>query len=93
MASINAALTTHNKTLKQLIIEASTGSTAGAPESETKAWKSHGQSWFKRDGGGEELAAKMISLGAWPSVKDKALPLINAILAAVGRPAITGLPQ
>ncbi|GEP53954.1 ATP-dependent nuclease [Reyranella soli] len=92
MASIKAALAKQDKTLKKLIIEAATGSTAGAPEEEAAAWKKHGQQWFKRDGGGEELGSKMIALGAWPSLKDKLLPLINAILTAVGRQPITGLP-
>jgi len=91
-ASINAALTVKQKTLKALIIEASTGSTDGAPEDDKKAWKKHAQDWFKRDGGGEELAEKMMALGAWPAVKDTILPLINAILGAVGRKPITGLP-
>lgn len=90
--SIKAALAAKPKSLKALIIEAATGATDGAPEDDQKAWKKHAQNWFKRDGGGEELAAKMVSLGAWPKVKDTILPLINAILAAVDRPPITGLP-
>lgn len=92
VGGIHAALSKQGKTLKSLIIEASTGSTLGAPEGEAKAWKKHAQNWFKRDGGGEELAAKMVSLGAWPSVRDMLLPLINAILAAVDRKPIAGLP-
>jgi putative ATP-dependent endonuclease of OLD family len=89
--SINAALAVKQKALKALIIEAATGSTVGAAEADKKAWKKHAQNRFKRDGGGEELAAKMISLGAWSKVKDTVLPFINAVLAAVGRPAIAGL--
>lgn len=92
MASIKAALGRQNKTLKALIIEAATGSPAGAPEDEAAAWKKHGRQWFKRDGGGEELGGKMIALGAWPSLKDKLLPLINSVLIAVDREPINGLP-
>lgn len=93
--SIKAALVQQKKTLKALIIEAAIGSTVGAPEGkgEAKAWKKHAQNWFKREGGGQELAEKMMSCGAWPSLEKVLMPLINAILAASGRPTITGLPS
>jgi putative ATP-dependent endonuclease of OLD family len=91
--AINLALAAQKKSLKTLIIEASTGSSVGAPAGgEGKAWKRHGQHWFKRDGGGEELAAKMITLGAWVNLKAPVMTLVNAVLVAVGRPPIADLP-
>lgn len=93
LESIKAALAMQKKSLKALIIEAATGSSVGAPtDSEGKAWKRHGQHWFKRDGGGEELAAKMISLGAWASLKAPVVTFVNAVLVAMGRPLIADLP-
>jgi len=91
-ASIDAALEQKKKPLKALIIEAATGSTDGAPKDDQKVWKKHAQDWFKRDGGGEELARKMMSLGAWATMKDTVLPLINAVLNAVDKKSIGGLP-
>jgi putative ATP-dependent endonuclease of OLD family len=93
MSSIRTALASQGKTLKALMIEAATGSTTGAPDKMEKAWKKHAQDWFKRDGGGEELAMKMIALGAWPTLRPTMLLLINAILGAAGRQSITGLPS
>jgi len=93
LESIKAALAVQKKSFKALIIEAATGSSVGAPVGgEGKAWKRHGQHWFKRDGGGEELAAKMISLDAWASLKAPVMTLVNAVLAAMGRPPIVDLP-
>jgi putative ATP-dependent endonuclease of OLD family len=90
--SIKAALKTKGKTLKNLIIEAASGSTDGAPDDPTKKqWKKHAQSWFKSEEGGEELGKKMVSLGAWPTLQTSLLPLINAILVASGKPSISSL--
>jgi putative ATP-dependent endonuclease of OLD family len=92
IGAIEAALKTEGKTLKTLIIEAASGSTDGAPDEPTKKqWKKHAQSWFKSYEGGEELAKKMASLGAWPTIQTSLLPLINVILVASGKPSITSL--
>lgn len=82
--SINAALVGSDKNLKQLVIEAASGNSDGAPEGEGKAWKSHSSSWFKSESGGAELAQKAISLGGWHDLSARLLPLIAAILASVG---------
>lgn len=85
-AAIEQALTASGETLRALIIAAATGSKAGAPEGEDKRWKSHSRDWFKSEAGGRELAEKMVALGAWDAIQAQLLPLINAILAAAGRP-------
>ena len=90
-AAIGEALTATGKTWRQLIIDAATGSKAGAPEGSEKSWKSHSRNWFKSEIGGRELAEKMIALGAWETIHPQLLPLINAILTAAGRPALTKL--
>ncbi|CAJ3718689.1 recombination protein F [Burkholderia pseudomallei] len=90
-AAIAEALTSSGKTWRELIIDASTGSKVGAPESEEKSWKSHSRCWFKSEAGGRELAEKMAALGAWDGLQLQLLPLINAIMVAVGRPSVTNL--
>lgn len=90
-AAIGEVLTASGKTWRQLIIDAATGSKAGAPEESEKSWKSHSGKWFKSEIGGRELAEKMIALGAWETLHPQLLPLINAILIAAGRPALTKL--
>jgi putative ATP-dependent endonuclease of OLD family len=92
IASIEAALAAQMKTLKELIIEAASGSTVGAPDKDVaKAWKKHAQDWFKSEEGGEELAKKMVACGAWPTIQAKLLPLVNAVLFYAKRPTISGL--
>ena len=85
LPAIQAALDARDESLCQLIIDAATGNKAGAPPGKDKEWKKHEQAWFKSEIGGEELAQKMVSLGAWPSVQPSILPLINAILKAAGQ--------
>ena len=53
-----------------------------------KAWKKHGQRWFKSTAGGVELAEKMFALGLWPQVQPQLLPFVNAVRDAVGLPAV-----
>jgi putative ATP-dependent endonuclease of OLD family len=93
LPSIETALKAKGLTLKQLIIEAASGSTVGAPTDDEKEWKSHGKSWFKSLEGGRELADRMIGLDAWPPLSATVLPLLNAILTIVGRGQITNLPN
>jgi putative ATP-dependent endonuclease of OLD family len=90
-AAIEQALTAVGKTWRELIIDAATGSKTGAPEGAEKSWKSHSRNWFKSESGGRELAEKMAALGAWETIHPQLLPLINAILTAAGRPALTKL--
>lgn len=91
LPAIEAALAAKGKSLRQLINDASTGNKEGAPPGDEKEWKSHGRDWFKSEKGGRELAEKMVSLGAWPSIHPVVLPLINTILKAVGRPELQSL--
>lgn len=55
-----------------------------APEAQKKAWKKHGQRWFKSIEGGTELADKLFALGLWPHVAPQLLPFVNAVRGAVG---------
>lgn len=89
--AIDAALKASNQTWRGLVIAAATGSKVGAPEGQEKVWKKHSQQWFKSTDGGRELAQKMVALGAWTEIQPQLLPLINAILVAVGRPVLQGL--
>ena len=90
-AAIDAALTASGQTWRALIIAAATGSKDGAPEGQEKTWKKHSQQWFKSTDGGKELAQKMVALGAWADIQPQLLPLINAVLVAVGRPPLQKL--
>ena len=89
--AIDVALKDSGKTWRALIIAAATGSKEGAPEDQEKAWKKHSQQWFKSTVGGQELAQKMVALGAWTEIQPQLLPLINAVLEAVGRQALEKL--
>mgnify|MGYP003649109796 FL=1 len=76
-------------TLQELIVAAATGNKEGAPDADLeKTWKKHGQRWFKSETGGRELAAQMFALNAWPQLKPRLLPFINAIRNAVGQTEI-----
>jgi putative ATP-dependent endonuclease of OLD family len=81
--------------LVKLLIEAATGSNAKCPttasKGEKKAWKRHGECWFKSIEGGRELASKVLDFGLWPSIKDQLLPFLNAVREKVSLPAISDL--
>lgn len=89
--AIGIGLQNSEHTWRSLIIAAATGSKAGAPKDQEKAWKKHSQQWFKSTSGGKELAKKMVMLGAWPEVQLELLPLINSVLTAVGRAELQAL--
>ena len=55
-----------------------------APEARKKAWKKHGQRWFKSVAGGAELADKLFAFDLWPHVAPQLLPFVNAVRGAVG---------
>lgn len=68
-----------------LIIQAATGYVPDDMEGdERKQWKKHPQHWFKSRSGGNELAEKTFSLGAWPQLSPRLSPFISAIAGAVG---------
>lgn len=80
---------------RQLVIEAATGASHPNPEAskeDIKAWKNHGQRWFKSRAGGTELAEKMFAFGLWPNLADELLPFVNAVRRAVGLEDITSVP-
>jgi len=78
--------------LRALIVAASTGSKAGAPNADCeKTWKKHGARWFKSVPGGRELAQKMIELGLWSQLSPTLMPFANAVQSFVGQAQTTGL--
>ena len=77
--------------LRDVIIAAAIGDSAGAPEGRQKEWKKHGAKWFKSERGGCELARKAIELGVWPQLRESLLPFLNALRATVGLEAIADL--
>lgn len=82
-----AALREKADDFRQLIIDAATGAAPTDPEAtkETKkAWKKHGQRWFKTRDGGAELAEKVFAFGVWPKLADELLPFVNAVRRSVG---------
>lgn len=89
--AIDAALKASGKTWRTLLIAAASGSKDGAPTGQEKAWKKHSQQWFKSNAGGQELAQKMVALGAWAEMQPQLLPLINAVLTAVGHKTVEEL--
>jgi len=90
-SDIEGALAAAGTTWRKLIVDAAIGNKAGSPADSEKAWKQHSRHWFKSEEGGRELAEKMVALGAWETLQPRLLPLINAILAAAGRPTIVAL--
>ena len=82
-----AAIKAATADMRQLMIEAACGNASAdpnAPQEQKKAWKKHGQRWFKSTTGGVELAEKMFALGLWPHVQGQLLPFVNAVRSAVG---------
>jgi len=87
-----AAIKDSASNLRQLIIEAATSAShpdLAAPAETKKAWKKHGQRYFKTLAGGEELADKLFDFDLWPHVAGELLPFVNAVRNAVGLPSIT----
>jgi putative ATP-dependent endonuclease of OLD family len=74
--------------LRTLIIEAAMGTVPADKADEQHQYKSHAQTWFKTVPGGRELAAKVFSLGVWPTFRAQLLPFCNAVRKAVDLPEI-----
>jgi putative ATP-dependent endonuclease of OLD family len=70
--------------LKALMLAAALGTVPNDKATEKKQYQSHGQTWFKSVDGGRELAAKIFSLGIWPTLKPQLMPFCNAVRKAVG---------
>jgi putative ATP-dependent endonuclease of OLD family len=77
--------------LRQLIIEAATGTVPEGKESERKHFESHERDWFKTLNGGRELAAKVFTFGLWPNLKEQLLPFANAVRRSVALPQVTDI--
>jgi len=72
--------------MKSLLIKASTGAVdeqSTLTEGEKKAWKKHGDRWFKSVEGGNELAEKVFALGLWPKLASQLSPFVAAVAAEV----------
>lgn len=92
LAAIKQAASAQGLQLRALLIAAASGSKEGAPAGREKQWAGHGKRWFKTLEGGHELAQKMVSLGAWPTIQKELMPLINAVLTLAGLPERADLP-
>ena len=81
--------------LKQLIIEAATGTVPSGrvdlDKGEKKTYKNHAQCWFKNPKGGEELVAKVLKLGLWPTLRPDLMPFLNSIRAELALEPIADL--
>ncbi|MEZ4226708.1 MAG: AAA family ATPase [Polyangiaceae bacterium] len=87
---LDAIRTVVGDQLKQLVLEAALGTVPPEKESEKKAYRKHGQHWFKTLAGGQELAQKVFSLGVWPRIQEELLPFCNAIRRTVGQADLSG---
>jgi putative ATP-dependent endonuclease of OLD family len=90
---IQCALAEQSRSLRAIIIDAATGSSAGAPEGSKKEWRAHSRHWFKSRRGGIELAGLALADDVWPRLEPAVLPLLNAILAIIGRPRLESLER
>ena len=77
--------------LKALILAAALGRVPEDMASEKKEYSKHAQTWFKTEDGGRELAGKIFSVGAWPTLKPQLIPFCNAVRKAVGLAEIEDL--
>lgn len=91
--AILTALKAQGGTLRALMIEAAMGNADGKENPVKKEWEAHARVWFKSPRGGYELAGYALSDAVWTALQPVMLPLINAVLSGVGRPAITGLTR
>jgi len=76
------------ESLRTVILGAALGAVPAGKESEKKQYASHAHNWFKRQGGGKELATKMFTMGMWPHLKEELMPFCNAVRQAIDLDAI-----
>jgi putative ATP-dependent endonuclease of OLD family len=69
--------------VKALILAAALGAVPDDKTAEKRQYQSHSQAWFKSADGGRELAAKIFTLGIWPTLKPQLMPFCNAVRKAV----------
>lgn len=79
--------------LRGVIIDAALGRVPDDKAEEKKAYKSHAKQWFKTEVGGQELAAKVFSLGVWPGMREQLLPFFNAVLNTLNMDVIADIKQ
>jgi len=77
--------------LRPLMLAAASGTVPDDKTSEKKQYQAHSQIWFKTVGGGQELAEKVFSLGAWVTLKPQLMPFCSALRKAVDLPEITDI--
>jgi putative ATP-dependent endonuclease of OLD family len=89
--SFEAVRTTAGPDLRAVILAAASGNVPVGKEADKKQFQAHAQSWFKTIGGGRELAAKLFSLDAWPTLRPEIMPFCNAVQRALGLPESTDI--
>lgn len=89
--ALQAAAKEKGVSLKDVVIDAATGKTDGAPDEDRKAWKSHEKLWFKSEDGGRELYSLAKRLGAWPRLAPRFLPLVNELRNDAGLEPLAAL--
>jgi putative ATP-dependent endonuclease of OLD family len=77
--------------LRPLMLAAASGTVPDDKTSEKKQYQTHSQVWFKTVVGGQELAGKVFSLGAWPELKPQLMPFCSALRKAVDLPEISDI--
>jgi putative ATP-dependent endonuclease of OLD family len=77
--------------LRALMLAAASGTVPDDKTPEKKQYQAHSQIWFKTVGGGQELAEKIFSLGAWPTLKPQLMPFCSALRKAVDLPEISDI--
>lgn len=79
--------------IRRLVIEAASGtipeSASDLPKDDKRAWKSHGQKWFKSFEGGQELEEKVHSLGVWTILEPALSPFLDAVREFVSGAGVT----
>jgi putative ATP-dependent endonuclease of OLD family len=89
----------HAPNLKQLIIDAASGSvpndSPNMSKEDRKKWKAHSRHWFKSIEGGEELATKVLGsqFNLSSRLEGQLLPFVNAVRAAIRLPEIDSIPH
>lgn len=89
-----AILSAEAADMHRVVAEAASGFVPDwVPAEEQSTFKSHGRSWFKRDGGGTELAKKCVDLRVFDRLGPKLLPFLNAVRKVADLPPLTRMPS
>jgi putative ATP-dependent endonuclease of the OLD family len=88
---IRRALGEQKKNLRDIIIDAATGSSDGVEgKGEKKSWQKHAQNWFKKaDGsGGRELMFHLRKSEKWEEMEGSLRPFFNSVLSLSEKPVV-----